>query len=594
MRPRSSFFLSSALLSVAMLASTPALQAAQVELGARQGGFQLLVDGKPFAVHGAGGDASKKLLADIGGNTCRTWGGDDIKDKLDDAQANGLKVVVGIWLGHARHGFKWADQAAVAKQFADAKHLIEHWKDHPAVLAWGIGNEMEGFEAGDDENIWKGIQELAVMAKQVDGKHPTITTMAEIGGKRIEMVNKFCPAIDIIGINSYGGASSLPTRYPAAGGKRPYIVTEYGIPGTWEIGKNVFNSVDELPSTAKGPIYRSVYEALAKDPLCIGSIAFAWGSKVEATATWYGMVLPDGQRLEVVDQLAAAWGHPVANRCPTITKLVAPLTELKPGAQVTITTTVADPENDALTVDWVLAFDPQNYNTGGDAQAAPPTYPEAIGEHDANHCTLTIPASGGLYRIYAYAHDGKGGAALANAVLKVDAPILPPKPAKATLPTTMIGDGAVTTWSPSGYMGDTGAIKMDAASTVQPHSGTTCLQVTFDKPKGWGGVVWQSPANDWGSAPGGLNLTGAKSLTFWARGTNGGEKAKFGFGIIGKDKPFHDSAKAELAVTLSKDWTSYTIDLAGKDLSCIKSGFSWVVAGQGAPVTFFLDDVRWE
>lgn len=586
-----STFLSATVLSLALM---PGLSAAQVELGAREGGFQLVVDGAPFIVHGAGGDASKKLLADIGGNTCRTWGGDDIKDKLDEAHANGLKVVVGIWLGHARHGFNWADQAAVASQFTEAKHLSEHWKDHPAVLAWGIGNEMEGFEAGDDVHIWKAIQELAVMAKQIDPKHPTMTTTSEIGGKRVELINKFCPALDIIGINSYGGAPSLPKRYREAGGKRPYIVTEYGIPGTWEIGKNSFDSVDELPSTAKGPIYRNVYETLAKDPLCIGSIAFAWGAKVEATATWYGMLLPNGERLEAVDQLAAAWGHPVRNRCPTITKLSAPTTAVKPGATVTVTTTIADPEGDPLVVDWVLAFDPQNYNTGGDAQAAPTTYPESIAAHSQNSCTLTMPASGGLYRIYAYAHDGKGGAALANAVLKVDAPILAPKPAKAALPTKMIGDGAVTTWSPSGFMGDTAAIVMAATSAVQPHSGATCLQVTFAKGDGWGGVVWQSPANDWGTAPGGLDLSAAKKLTFWARGDSGGEKVKFGFGIIGIDKQFHDSAKAELSVTLTKDWTNYAIDLANKDMSCIKSGFSWVVGGQGQPVTFFVDDAIWE
>lgn len=418
MRLRRTSFLSFAWLS---LAAVPGLMAAQVELGVRPGGFQLMVDGSPFNVRGAGGDASKKLLAEIGGNTCRTWGGNDIKKQLDDAHSNGLKVVVGIWLGHARHGFKWADQSAVAKQFAEAKQLIEQWKDHPAVLAWGIGNEMEGFEAGDDVTIWRAIQELAVMAKQVDPKHPTMTTTAEIGGKRVELLNTFCPALDIIGINSYGGAPSLPARYRAAGGKRPYIVTEYGIPGTWEIGKNSFDSVDELPSTAKGPIYRTIYETLAKDPLCLGSIAFAWGSKIEATATWYGMVLPNGDRLEAVDQLAAAWGHPVKNQCPTITKLIAPTTLVKPGDSMKITTTVADPEGDPLTVHWVLAFDPQNYHTGGDAQATPRTYPEAIGAHDQSSCTVTMPASGGLYRIYAYAHDGNGGAALANAVLKVDA-----------------------------------------------------------------------------------------------------------------------------------------------------------------------------
>jgi len=52
-----STFLSATVLSLALM---PGLSAAQVELGAREGGFQLVVDGAPFIVHGAGGDASKK------------------------------------------------------------------------------------------------------------------------------------------------------------------------------------------------------------------------------------------------------------------------------------------------------------------------------------------------------------------------------------------------------------------------------------------------------------------------------------------------------------------------------------------------------
>jgi hypothetical protein len=36
------------------------------------------------------------------------------------------------------------------------------------------------------------------------------------------------------------------------------------------------------------------------------------------------------------------------------------------------------------------------------------------------------------------------------------------------------------------------------------------------------------------------------------------------------------------------------IDLEGKDLTRIKTGFVWTLAGQGAPVVFYLDDIRFE
>ena len=163
-----------------------------------------------------------------------------------------------------------------------------------------------------------------------------------------------------------------------------------------------------------------------------------------------------------------------------------------------------------------------------------------------------------------------------------------------TLPATVYADGAKGLWIPSGYMGEAASITMKADSTDKPHSGATALQVIFAKGDGWGGVVWQSPANDWGALPGGFDLTGAKVLKFWARGATGGEKVKFGFGVIGADQAYPDTGKKELEVTLGTEWMEYTIDVAGLDLKRVKTGFMWVIGGQGAPVVFHLDDIRWE
>lgn len=166
--------------------------------------------------------------------------------------------------------------------------------------------------------------------------------------------------------------------------------------------------------------------------------------------------------------------------------------------------------------------------------------------------------------------------------------------AKAVLPAPIVADGATPLWVPSGYMGETSAIAMDGESTDSPHSGATCLKVSYAKGDGWGGVVWQHPANDWGSEPGGFDLTGAKKLTFWARGAEGGESVKFGFGVIGSDKPYADSGKSEQAVTLTKEWKEYTIDVASLTLTRVKTGFMWVIGGKGKPVTFYVDDAVWQ
>jgi len=149
-------------------------------------------------------------------------------------------------------------------------------------------------------------------------------------------------------------------------------------------------------------------------------------------------------------------------------------------------------------------------------------------------------------------------------------------------------------FSPSGWMGNTDAIEYDDCAP-NPCKGDCCIKVTFDDKRSWGGIVWQNPAENWGEDEGGLDLTGAKQLSFWARGENGGEMVEFKMGVIKRNKKFHDTASVSLGkVKLSKQWKQYVMDLKGKDLSRIVTGFSFSVKGKSKPVIFYLDEIIFE
>ncbi|MBI3252713.1 MAG: hypothetical protein HYZ52_05320, partial [Candidatus Omnitrophica bacterium] len=81
---------------------------------------------------------------------------------------------------------------------------------------------------------------------------------------------------------------------------------------------------------------------------------------------------------------------------------------------------------------------------------------------------------------------------------------------------------------PSGWMGDYGDIQFDDSWATNPHGGSTAVKVSYSNKATqgarWAGVYWQNPPNNWGTRPGGYDLTGAKKLTFWARGEKGGER----------------------------------------------------------------------
>ena len=156
-----------------------------------------------------------------------------------------------------------------------------------------------------------------------------------------------------------------------------------------------------------------------------------------------------------------------------------------------------------------------------------------------------------------------------------------------------------THYAPSGYMGDSD-LSMSGAYTGTPDGQGPCLKINYKAsgPKGWSGIYWQDPANNWGDVPGraGYDLRGATKVTFWAHGENGGEKIhefRIG-GIVGQ---YPDSDVASLTnVKLTKDWKTFSIDLKGKDLRHIIGGFGFLVNKAENPggMVFYLDDIVYE
>jgi hypothetical protein len=158
----------------------------------------------------------------------------------------------------------------------------------------------------------------------------------------------------------------------------------------------------------------------------------------------------------------------------------------------------------------------------------------------------------------------------------------------------------VNHYIPSGWMGDSGDVKMDLNCAVAPYAGKTCIEFTYTA-KGkqganWAGVFWQNPANNWGDVKGGFDLRGAKKLTFWAKGKVGNERImEFKMGGIGG--PYSDSDSVGIGpIDLTAEWQQYTIDLTDVDLSYVNGGFCWASNADSNPdgAVFYLDDIRYE
>ncbi|MCB9867865.1 MAG: hypothetical protein H6816_14665 [Phycisphaerales bacterium] len=390
-------------------------------------GFRLRRDGKPYVIRGVGGRGRLDELVAAGGNSVRTWNANHLEGTLDEAEKRGLSVTVGLWLGHERHGFDYSDPKQVAADKERAREAVMRFKDHPAVLMWGIGNEMEA--NGQNPKVWAAINDIARMIKELDPNHPTMTVIAGTGDGKVGEFVKHCPDIDVLGVNGYGDLAYIPRELKAQGLDRPYVVTEFGPTGWWQVEKTSWGAEREPTSTEKAETYLAGYQTAVLDQpdRCLGAYAFLWGNKQEHTHTWFGMFLPTGERTAAVDVMTKVWtGDWPKNRCPAITDLrvqqathdrpSAPLPEAiyPPGTPLIAKVEAKDPDDDPLTITWDLRPESTDKRSGGDPEQAPAPLPDAIVKARRNVVRVNLPEQAGAYRLFVYVTDGHNNAATAN------------------------------------------------------------------------------------------------------------------------------------------------------------------------------------
>ncbi len=399
------------------------------------GGWQLLRDGKPYLILGAGGVDHLDLLVKYGGNSIRTWGVAQLEEKdasgktlLDRAHELGLTVAVGLWVKQPRQGLYLDNPAQVEKQRAIVRAAVRKHKDHPAVLVWGLGNEVEIQRQPEEyPQIFRELNELAKIVKEEDPNHPVMTVLAGPQDSKIAAILAEYPNIDILGMNAYGAGPDVPRKLKEAGWKKPYVLTEYGPKGQWELNKEKtsWGVAPEPTSTEKAESYRKSYEANVKDfsSHCLGSYAFKWGYKQETTATWFGLFLNTGEKTPSVDTLAHCWtGRWPKNRSPMIEKVEAKFSEkiVAPNEEFTLHITASDPENDPLATEvWVME-EAKKPNIGGDKEVVPDLVEGCLTTNGPMHYTMRTPTQTGNYRAFVKVRDGQGGASVQSLPFRVE------------------------------------------------------------------------------------------------------------------------------------------------------------------------------
>lgn len=224
-------------------------------------GRQLFVDGQPFVVKGVNygytpvGQGYMRydwtihpeiyrrdfaLIKAMGANAIRIYFtsflAEGLKEVLDAASEYGLYVILSIEVS-------WADDlsttAARQKVLEEVKRVVLLWKNHPALLMWVVGLEINFFNVGRGYTIqpsaWYSLlNESARLAHELEGVnyHPVTTAEAEIANIGLSAYasdDASMPDLDLWGTDIYRGSGmySVFSEYSAKSAK-PMVILEFG------------------------------------------------------------------------------------------------------------------------------------------------------------------------------------------------------------------------------------------------------------------------------------------------------------------------------------------------------------------------------
>lgn len=399
----------------------------KVEIVQRDGRYILLRGGKPYITRGAGIDHTDlEAFAARGGNTFRTWAVDHgpipAKELLDKAHSLGLTVSLCLEFERERHGFDYNDEAAVARQLEETRQRVLAHKDHPALLTWIIGNELN-FDYKNPK-VYDAVNDVSKMIHEIDPNHPTTTAIAGASKRVMKDVMTRASDLDFISFQLYADLVNLPKYVERSGYEGPYFVTEWGAVGHWEVFETRWDAPVEQTSSEKAANYANSFLKVIQphgDQL-IGNYVFLWGQKQERTGTWYGMFLDSGETTEAVDVMYYIWNNRwPENRAPRVSrvslnkKVGYDNVTLWPGKQYEAQVAAEDADGDALTYRWEVRHESTASEVGGDLEEIPDVVEGLIDEGTQQaSIKVTAPEEGGAYRLFVYVYDGKGNAAHSN------------------------------------------------------------------------------------------------------------------------------------------------------------------------------------
>jgi hypothetical protein len=382
-------------------------------------------NGEPFFVKGASGFTNLKQLRAAGGNTIRVWDTSHLGSILDSAEANHLAVIAGLPLPPAESMddfYKTPKANAYTGKIAD---IVERFKNHPALLAWCLGNELSFPNSPKYRQFYTTFNGLIDMIHQSDPQHPVTTTIMSFQKKNIMNI-KLRTNIDFISFNIFGSIQTLKVDLDKFKWfwNGPFLITEWGVEGPWLAeNQNAWGAYIENTSTKKAEQYLFNYEKYmpVNNPRFLGSMVFYWGQKQELTPTWFSLFDENGAETEAVQVMRYIWtGKKTVDKAPSLKYMLLAGKGakdniiLKPNITVNSKVYFQNTDTTGLTFKWkIFAEDWFKPNGIFSAKQQKEINNLIIGQ-SGSELSFKVPGKDGPYRILVYVYNKKGAFATSN------------------------------------------------------------------------------------------------------------------------------------------------------------------------------------
>ena len=416
---------------IAFLATSAYSQEKGIKIIQQNAKFHLMIDGVDTYIKGVGGTNRLDIAAANGANAFRTWGGSVENAKRDLTRAKELNMYVMQGIGLPKDSMQYKNEDFKERTRLTVRALAEALKDEPNLLIWGIGNEIE-LSGANIPVVWQFVNELALLIKSIDSRHLVSTVIAH-NARALDFIAEYAPALEVVGINSYGSISQVEQMVNNSKYKGAYIITEWGPTGWWETARTEWRAPIEQTSEEKRIVYENRYNGYIKNPpRCLGSFVFLWGQKEERTPTWFSMFVENnvaglplkGEKTPMVEAMERVWrGVEPTQTAPVVHGIFINNTKpvdniyVKAGATFEGKVDATDREGDKMTFVWEILKEATVTASGGAYEPRP----DRVGEvqtTSVNTLKISIKESG-EYRLYVYILDGTGFVSTANAPFQV-------------------------------------------------------------------------------------------------------------------------------------------------------------------------------